>query len=821
MRIAYADFTGALSAAGCRQVGRDNWTCPSHEDRNASLSVKAENGGDETLFHCHAGCDHRDITGALELRADAPKRDGLEFDPGPPTPRQTPSWASHDYNAKRREYAYCDENGTLLYTVVRQPGKRFSQQGADGAHTIKGIRRVLYRLPAVLSAVADGQAIHVVEGEKDTDALRLEGHTATCNSGGAKGWKDELADSLKGASMVVIWQDKDEPGREWARQVAASLDARETPYQVVKARTGKDAYDHLAAGYTAAEALSARPDASPAVPAQRDAPSTVADGYGPDGKPAINVTRQVDAAEWLRNEIGQGQLSCLFQREDGLTHTPRIGEDGYLPLKPDARQYSPAQVRRINPEQVKALIEYRYHVYKLVSKEGSGDEGKGKPKERQQTFFPGQAVATVINSAALGEGAPNLRRLAGVTHTQVMRADGSILATPGYDDASGLLFLPEEGDTVTPVPDSPTPEQVRAAVKLVLTPVAEYSFASDHHKANWLGLMMTPVLRQLLPPPYQMGVFTASTRGSGKTMLADLIMIVHGGETKAQPEADTSKLRAEILATLTTTTAPVILFDNIRGKLSSPVLEMLLTGRTFSGRKLGETLDIQANNDRLWLATSNNATIGGDLDRRVRIVRINPLAERPEDHPFKLNPKGWMREHRGEYLAALLTIARGWVAAGKPMETGVRSDDYKDWVESLRGMLQWAGVPGLFAGEDVSDDVVDEDADEWARFLEEAHRVFGGAQFTVADLLGKAARTVSPKAGEDPWGAGGNEFDQTCLPAEFIHTHGRDISSASAKVSLAKFFGYRLETVRDGLSLECAFKSRKSPNRYQIKSSRA
>lgn len=803
MRIAYADFTDALSAAGSRQVGRDSWQCPSHDDRNASLSVKAENGGDETLFNCHAGCDYRAVMGALELRADAPER------------RDAPAWASHDYNGESRQYPYCDESGALLYTVIRKPGKQFRQKAADGTWSLRGVRRVLYRLPEVIDAVKAGRTVHLVEGEKDTDALRLEGHTATCNSGGAKQWRDELADSLTGASEVVIWQDKDDPGREWARQVSASMAKRSIPHRVVEAAHGKDAYDHLAAGYAVDQAVPAEGEPQDA------AEPAIAQGYGPDGKPSIDVTRQVEAAEWLRGEIGKGQLSCLFQREDGLVHTPRIGEDGYIPLKQDARRHSPAQVRRINPDQVKALIEYRYHVYKLVAKEGSGDEGKGKPKEQRKTFFPGQAIASVVNSAALGEGAPNLRRLASVTHTQVMRADGSILAAPGYDDESGLLFLPEEGDAVVPVPVRPTAEQVRAAVEFVLTPVSEYAFVSDHHRANWLGLMMTPVLRQLLPPPYQMGVFTASTRGSGKTMLADLIMIVHGGETKAQPETDTSKLRAEILATLTTTTAPVILFDNIRGKLSSPVLEMLLTGRTFSGRKLGETLDIQANNDRLWLATSNNATIGGDLDRRVRIVRINPLAERPEDHPFKINPKKWMREHRGEYLASLLTIARGWVAAGMPRETGIRSDDYKDWVESLRGMLQWAGVPGLFAGEDVSDDVVDEDADEWARFLEEAHRVFGDTHFTVAGLLDKAARTVSPRAGEDPWGLGGTEFDQTCLPAEFVHTHGRDISSASAKVSLAKFFGYRLETVRDGLSLECVFKSRKSPNRYQIKSFRA
>ena len=46
--------------------------------------------------------------------------------------------------------------------------------------------------------------------------------------------------------------------------------------------------------------------------------------------PAVDVTNAAVAADWLRGELGRGELSGLFLREDLLVHTPRIGEDGYI-----------------------------------------------------------------------------------------------------------------------------------------------------------------------------------------------------------------------------------------------------------------------------------------------------------------------------------------------------------------------------------------------------------------------------------------------------------------------------------------------------------
>ena len=55
---------------------------------------------------------------------------------------------------------------------------------------MKGVRRVLYRLPELLAR--PDEPVYVVEGEKDADRLASMGLLATTNSGGAGKWQAVL-----------------------------------------------------------------------------------------------------------------------------------------------------------------------------------------------------------------------------------------------------------------------------------------------------------------------------------------------------------------------------------------------------------------------------------------------------------------------------------------------------------------------------------------------------------------------------------------------------------------------------------------------------
>ena len=150
-----------------------------------------------------------------------------------------PDWAHPD-----AVYSYTDEDGQELFQVVRlhykdgKPGKTFrqrmkptaEQKAAAKAGKIKISREgyvnsvpaelrdsTLYRLPAVMKAIADGKPVFVVEGEKDVETLERLGHAATCNPGGAGKWREGYSRRLTGADVIIL-PDNDGKGNDFTGQ---------------------------------------------------------------------------------------------------------------------------------------------------------------------------------------------------------------------------------------------------------------------------------------------------------------------------------------------------------------------------------------------------------------------------------------------------------------------------------------------------------------------------------------------------------------------------------------------------------------------------
>lgn len=185
--------------------------CPSHDDRHPSLNVTGVDG--QVLVYCHAGCDTiAEVLPALRLRAPD----------------------LYD-NPRGTQYRYPDGR-----VVHRTPDKQFRQSGNTNG-------TALYNLDAVRVAVAAGEPVYVVEGEKDAQALAVVGAAATCSAMGA-GKADKFDwRPLRGATVRVV-ADRDEPGRKHATQVRAILADLGCTIVMLEAATGHDAADHIAAG---------------------------------------------------------------------------------------------------------------------------------------------------------------------------------------------------------------------------------------------------------------------------------------------------------------------------------------------------------------------------------------------------------------------------------------------------------------------------------------------------------------------------------------------------------------------------------------------
>jgi biotin operon repressor len=245
----------------------DQWSCrcPAHDDKRASLSITEKQDG-KLLVHCHAGCDQALVVSEL-------KSHGLwtSARPGPealvPPPVQINLGAGKGQIAAT--YDYLNEDGELLYQAVRYEPKDFRQRAPNGhggwTWSIKGVPRTLYRLPEVLVAVAEGRTVYICEGEKDVEAARALGLTATCNAMGADNgtgnkWLSEFGEIFRDADVVVI-PDQDDAGIRHAEWVISTLQGKAKSVRVANPASGKDLSDWIAAGATVADIQAAAVDA--------------------------------------------------------------------------------------------------------------------------------------------------------------------------------------------------------------------------------------------------------------------------------------------------------------------------------------------------------------------------------------------------------------------------------------------------------------------------------------------------------------------------------------------------------------------------------
>jgi 5S rRNA maturation endonuclease (ribonuclease M5) len=189
------------------------------------------------LLHCHAGCSQQDVIAALEAR-------GLWETAG-------------DAVGWRRivaTYDYTDEDGELLYQIVRFEPKDFRQRrpGPGGQWVWKkGQRQVLYRLPEVL----DSPIVFLVEGEKDVETLRSHGFVATTNAGGANApWLPTFTESLRGREVILI-PDNDPPGKARVLTIARALLGNAAKIIVVELEGANDITDWFAAGHSETELI--------------------------------------------------------------------------------------------------------------------------------------------------------------------------------------------------------------------------------------------------------------------------------------------------------------------------------------------------------------------------------------------------------------------------------------------------------------------------------------------------------------------------------------------------------------------------------------
>ena len=280
--------------------------------------------------------------------------------------------------------------------------------------------------------------------------------------------------------------------------------------------------------------------------------------------------------------------------------------------------------------------------------------------------------------------------LVGVVNCPQLAAEGRILDKPGYDAQTGMFFDPR-GATFLAVAESPTLADALIAKDRLLALFHTFDFKSDTDRAVAMSLVLTRLAR-LAMATAPLHAFDAPTAGSGKSMIVDIAAILATGETApvfAQgptPEEFEKRYSVQLMAG-----RQIVAIDNINNELDGDLLNQSLTQGNVDLRILGQSKKVTVRCAAVITATGNNLKLVGDLTRRSVIGRLDPKTDRPELRQFDYDPLADAREHRGELVAAALTILKAYHAAGMPGKPP-QLQGFAEWSDLVRGALTWVGL---------------------------------------------------------------------------------------------------------------------------------
>jgi hypothetical protein len=343
----------------------------------------------------------------------------------------------------------------------------------------------------------------------------------------------------------------------------------------------------------------------------------------------------------------------------------------------------------------------------------------------------------------------DLPPLEAVTEVPVLRADGSIVDTPGYDSVTRLVYLPPAGTKPVTVPSMPTLEQATTARDVVHDLLIDFPFTNAASRANMFALLLTPIVRPAIDGVVPLALLDKPKRGTGASLLANMVQLIATGSTTELMTAPASdeEWRKKITAALLDG-ATVLLFDNVEHPLSSAQLSAALTSPDWKDRRLGHTEMVTAPNRATWVATGNNIRVGGDIARRSYWIRLDAQMARPWQRKRFRHPRllQHVREHRHDVIGALLTMARFWFASGRPAATVPALGGFENWTTTVGGILAAVGVTDFLVNLEELYEQVDDDEHEWVAFLTTWHKQYGKTPKTVNELMGDMKVEASPLA---------------------------------------------------------------------------
>lgn len=724
-----SDLDSAIAAAGLSaradgQRRRIPCPAPGHPgDRSGSNCAVWVGSDDSVGAVCHShGCSYEDILRGLGVFSGGVKRQGSRPDTARPRIVAT--------------YDYRDRHGELLFQVVRFAPKDFRQRRPDGAGgwawSTKGIERVLYRLPELLAADPD-ETVFVCEGEKDADNLADLGLVATTAPGGAGKWRQVQDLSALAGRRVVALPDNDtvQQGLRHCEDVAASLATIASSVKVLSlpglAPTGEDVSDWIERGGTAESLIELAQDCPEIVravpePPLRQHPSldAAAGAIEEEGAlvsasitgagralrlPVIDITRR-----HMRDITSDAVAALLVANGDSPTLFSRGGRLARLVSSEDG-----LSVEMLGRDAARGVLDRTADFVKVARNGG---------------LVPASPPPAVVGDVLSLPSLP-LPPLRAICRSPVYLPNGGLLSEDGYDADSGIyVSMSGLGRTSATMP-------LAEAVALLKDTLADFPFVDAASEAHAVAMIVQPFVRPLIDGPTPLYLIDAPTRGTGKTLLANLACLLSDGSaarTMAMPRSD-EELEKRITALLMAGHGAVLI-DNIDRKLEGGSMAAALTTTSWRGRVLGKSEMLDIPNNATWLATGNNVDVSDEVARRIALIRLDSGVERPEERDGFRHPDllGWAKGRRDRIVSSVLSIVRHWLDEGAPRGRTVLGG-FESWTAVMGGILDAADIDGFLGNRDYLYAVADLESREWEALCAAWHAIYSSRPVRVTDAL--------------------------------------------------------------------------------------
>ncbi len=285
---------------------------------------------------------------------------------------------------------------------------------------------------------------------------------------------------------------------------------------------------------------------------------------------------------------------------------------------------------------------------------------------------------------------PNVPVLVGIAEYPLVRGDGTIAQTDGYDPGTGYVLRIPHG--MPAIPECPSLQDARERSTRLWNLLGQFPWETRADFAAWLCLVLTLVCRDAFRWPSPLFAITANIRGAGKTRLVDVASIIVTGRAASRAtlpfdEGETGKM----LTAIAREADPLVLMDNADRPVGNGKVDAWFTGERWKDRLLGlnETVDVAINT--VIAISGNNISYVGDLVDRVLPIRLMSQLENPRArNDFQIaDLLAHVRQHRLEYLADFLTIARAWFAAGREKSPDITWGSFEAWTSVVPQIVHW------------------------------------------------------------------------------------------------------------------------------------